>query len=292
MSWYSEYKNSLKMTEVEDYFDLFFFRPLAFLFVKLIYRTSITPNQITLAALFIGVIAGIMYAQGLPYGFICGAILFVIYNVLDCSDGQLARLKKNGTHAGRIIDGIADYIATGSVFIGIGIGFGNQQPNPGFWWLMIVLMIICSVLQAVLVDYYRNRFLDYVLQRKNTFEEELDSYRAELYQLKSQKKKWLDRIIIQIYLKYCAFQDKIIPKSKQTNKLIATPEEYYRRNKLAMRFWVLICSTSEIVMLVICSLFNRLDLFFAIILIGFNAIAVIMWLVQKNIDKTFKTSLA
>src|SRR6185436_17417851 len=147
--------------------------------------------------------------KGLPHGFMLGAIFFMLYNIFDCSDGQLARLKNNGTHAGRIIDGIADYIATGAVFIGIGIGFANHQDDPAYWWLLIVLIGLSSVVQAVLVDFYRNRFMDYVLQRKSTFDEELDSYRQEYNALKNQKNKWLDRIIIDIYLKYSGFQKKL-----------------------------------------------------------------------------------
>ncbi len=50
-----------------------------------------------------------------------------LYNIIDCSDGQLARLKKNGTHTGRIIDGSADYITAAFVFIGLGIGFPDQR---------------------------------------------------------------------------------------------------------------------------------------------------------------------
>ncbi len=288
MSWFSEYKKSLKMIEVEDYFDLVFFRPLAFLLVKLIYPTRITPNQLTYTALVFGIISGILYAKGLPNGFILGAIFFMLYNIFDCSDGQLARLKNSGTHAGRIIDGIADYIATAFVFIGIGIGFANHQENPSYWWMLIVLMGLSSVVQAVLVDYYRNRFLDYVLPRKNNYEAELESYRQEYSLLKNQNNKWLDRVIIKIYLQYCAFQDKFTTKDKKDNSFNTTPEEYYKKNKTAMRFWVFTCSSSEIAILIICSIFNRLDLFLWIILIGFNGLSAIMWFVQRNIDKSFK----
>jgi phosphatidylglycerophosphate synthase len=288
MNWVSEYRKSLKMIEVEDFFDLFFFRPLAFLLIKLIYRTEITPNQLTYTSLVMGFIAGMLYAKGTAYYFCLGALFFMLYNIFDCSDGQLARLKKNGTHAGRIIDGIADYLVTLAVFVGLGIGYGNKQANPGFWWFLILLLIVSSVIQAILVDYYRNRFLDNVLQRKSTFEEDLDIYKDELNALKNQKNKWLDRTIIQIYLKYCTIQDRIIPKGNTEKTLVASPEVYYNKNKIIMRLWVLICSSSEIAALVICSFFNRLDLFFWIILVGFNGFAAILWIMQRRIDRSFK----
>src|SRR5665647_2867156 len=107
MNLLHEYKISLKKIEVEEIFDLYFYRPLAFLLVKAIYITSITPNQLTVISMIFGVIGGFFYSFGNHSAFIIGAILVLLYNVVDCSDGQLARLKKNGTAVGRILDGIA-----------------------------------------------------------------------------------------------------------------------------------------------------------------------------------------
>ena len=107
------------------------------------------------------------------------------------------------------------------------------------------------------------------------------------------KIKWL-AIVINIYLKYSAFQEKLTIKKNNRKEtfFLATPEEYYKKNKLVMRLWTLISSTAEIVVLIICSMINRLDLFFYIVLIGFNVFASIVWLIQKNIDKSFKTTIA
>ena len=54
-----EYKRSLKMPEAEEVFDLIFYRPLAFVFVKLVYRSPVTPNQVTLLSMIAGLIAAI-----------------------------------------------------------------------------------------------------------------------------------------------------------------------------------------------------------------------------------------
>ena len=133
MSWITDYKKSLKMKEVEEIFDLLLYRPLAFILVKSIIRTNITPNQLTIMAIVMGIISGCFYSQGTQICFIVGGLFYLLFNVFDCSDGQLARLKKNGTHTGRIIDGIADYIAAIAVFIGVGIGFASKSENHVFW---------------------------------------------------------------------------------------------------------------------------------------------------------------
>ena len=278
------------MIEIEEFFDLFFYRPLAFILVKIIYPTNITPNQLTITAIFVGLIAGCVYATGWPLSGLYGAILFMLFNIIDCSDGQLARLKKNGTHAGRIIDGISDYITAAAIFIGLGIGHLDHTYNLTIWWLLLVLAALSNIIQSVLVDYHRSRFLDYVLQRKSTFEEDMDSFREEYNAIKNQKNKWLDKWILKTYFKYSAFQDKITAKKKGEKPFEATPQDYYKKNKTAIRFWVTIGPTSQITLLIICSAINRFDIYFWLIIGVFNAMVAVMWLVQNRIDKTFRTN--
>jgi phosphatidylglycerophosphate synthase len=109
MSLYNEYKASLKSFDVEEILDLVLYRPISFLLVKLIYRTNFTPNQISIVSMIFGLGSGIAFYFGEYQYIIAGGIFIFLSNVLDCADGQLARLKKNGTKVGRIIDGFIDY---------------------------------------------------------------------------------------------------------------------------------------------------------------------------------------
>lgn len=286
MSWYTEYKSSLKMAEVEEFFDLFFYRPLAFLLVKAIFHTNITPNQLTYAAIVVGVSAGFAYAGGSPEFTVFGAVLFMVYDIIDCSDGQLARLKKNGTHAGRIVDGLADYISTIAVFIGLGIGRPDHQFGPSLWWTLIAVTAASNLVQCMLVDYYRNRFLDYVLQRKSTFDEDLASFREEYNAIRDKKDHFVDRFVIASYLRYSAIQRRLIPDRSGKDVFKGSPQDYYRRNRVLIRCWVSIGPTTQVTSVIICSLINRFDVFFWLMIGLFNLIAGILWLIQQRIDNT------
>lgn len=288
MSWYSDYKKSLKIIEVEDILDLIFYRPVAFLLVKAVYNTRITPNQLTLGSILMGIAAGLCYSVGKPEYFTFGAFFYIAFNVLDCSDGQLARLKQKCTPHGRIIDGIADTIATIAVYLGIGIGFANRSVNPLFWWLMLALAGFSNTIHGVLVDYYRNRFIDYVKERKNNFEESLDKYKNEYESIKDLKGRWFDRTVIRFYLNYSGFQRTLTENKKVSKPLNASPEEYYKRNKLIMRFWMLLGPTTQITTLVICSLFHRFDVFIWIIIFCFNGLALVLWLIQQLIERELR----
>src|SRR5438034_931824 len=95
-----EYKRSLKMPEAEEVFDLLFYRPIAFVFVKAIYRLPITPNQVTGLSLVAGLVSAWYFSAGTTAALAVAAIWYAIANILDCSDGQLARLQESGSQAG------------------------------------------------------------------------------------------------------------------------------------------------------------------------------------------------
>jgi phosphatidylglycerophosphate synthase len=289
MNWSEEYKNSLKMIEVEEVVDLIIYRPLAFLLVISVYNTKIKPDHLTLAAMIMGLLGGCFYSFGSHLTCIVGAIFYLLFNILDCSDGQLARIKKNGSSVGRLLDGIADYIAAIAIYAGIVIGYSNNPEQPSSMVILTALAGISIIVQESLVDYFRTRFLDIVLKRENTFYEGVAEYRNEYEILKNQKGKWFSKAIVLIYLKYSQLQRYLTSKKKRTKLFEASPENYFIKNRLIIRFWVFMGPSAKITTLILCSLFCRFDIFFWIVIGGFNILAVLLWIIQFQIDKSFET---
>lgn len=286
--WFDEYKKALKMLEVEEVFDLIFYRPLAFLLVKIVYPTNITPNQLTLIAVFFGILGGISFGFGDPEYLFAGAVLFILYDVFDCSDGQLARLKRNGTKTGRIIDGVADYIATTAAYIGIGIGFANYTDEPLFYWGLLVVAGACNAVMAILLDYYRNRFLDVVLERESVLETELAEFTEEYERINKLKGKWFDKWLIGTYLKYSNFQVNMTKGKKKKNKINVDKDLYYRKNKLLIHLWTYVGPTSQLTFMIVCALINRFDIYIYGMITVFPAYALMVYLFQFSTDKKLK----
>ena len=289
MHWYREYKNSLKMAEVEEVIDLILYRPLAFLVVISVYSTKIRPDHLTLIAMVMGILGGFFYSIGSYMTCIAGAIFYLLFNIFDCSDGQLARIKKNGSAFGRLLDGVADYIAAIAIFVGIAIGYSNKPEQPSSMIFLIALAGISIIVQESLVDYFRTRFLDIVLERKDTYNEELEEYRNEYEIIKNEKGKWFYKTIVYIYLTYSKIQESLTSRRKRPKIINATPEYYFNRNRIIIRFWVFMGPSAKISTLVLCSLFCRFDVFFWIVIGGFNILALLLWLIQYKIDKSFET---
>jgi phosphatidylglycerophosphate synthase len=287
MSWLSEYKSTLKIITVEEYIDLVLYRPIAFLLVKSLYKTNVTPNHLTLVALTFGVIAGFLYSFGLQTTTIVAACLYFLFIVLDCSDGQLARLKKNGTPVGRILDGIADYTTAVAVYVGIALGYSQKNGEPSYMLLLLILSGISIIFQEMLVDYHRTHFIDIIKNRKNTFTEGNLEFRQEYLRLKQNKSNWAERNIIYVYLVYSNLQKRLLPKRIKPDNPSVPSDIYFRKNRILIHLWVLMGPSAVKSTLIICSICNRFDIYFCITIVGLNIYALIMLLVQRMVDNTY-----
>jgi hypothetical protein len=288
----AEYKKSLKLLEVEELFDLLLYRPLAFIFVKGMARTRVTPNQLTLASMIFGFFGGAMYAVGTANAYAAGAVLYLIYNVLDCSDGQLARLKHSGSLIGRILDGIADYIAALAAYVGIGWGFARNSSNPAAMLALTVLAGLGNAVQAGLLDYYRNRFLDVVLERPHVLDKGIDEFRDEYNRMKKAKEKLFDRTVIRIYLAYCAVQKQFIGERLPADSPKVDAKKFYARNRVLIHCWTYLGPTTQWTLLIICSFLNRLDIYLVGVGIIGSVLAAILFFIQKRTDLRLAASNA
>ena len=93
---------------VEEWIDLHFFRPLGMRLVRRLAPTGVTADQVTAAALLVGLAAGHLFLYRSVLLNALGLLLFVVSDILDSADGQLARFRGASTRLGRILDGVAD----------------------------------------------------------------------------------------------------------------------------------------------------------------------------------------
>ena len=173
------YKGSLKSMDTEETIDLLFYRPIGFFWALLAAKLGITPNVITIASIFLGVAGGLLFYFYEPnqmwLNFI-GMLLLVWANSFDSADGQLARMTKQYSRLGRILDGmsgdfwfIAIYFTLVFRVIASSTFFMEHQ------WLIWGLAITAGMShtkQAAAADYYRQFHLFFL---KGEDGSELDS---------------------------------------------------------------------------------------------------------------------
>src|SRR5205814_84549 len=77
---------------VEEWLDLHFFRPIGIRIARALYPTGISPDQVTLWSLLIGLVAGHLFVYRDRWIDVIGFLLFIVSDVFDSADGRLAQL--------------------------------------------------------------------------------------------------------------------------------------------------------------------------------------------------------
>ncbi|KMP11928.1 hypothetical protein UR09_02290 [Candidatus Nitromaritima sp. SCGC AAA799-A02] len=120
--------------------------PIAAVIVNFLKKTWVTPNQVTYASIFTGLVSAYFFSQGTGFSIFQAGILLEVVLVLDCADGQLARARGCSSDWGRLLDGIAGYIIYLAILFGIMIGFGK-------YYTALATIGIVTVLKAIAYDY-------------------------------------------------------------------------------------------------------------------------------------------
>jgi hypothetical protein len=249
--------------------------------VKLIYNTNITPNQVSIAAMLFGILSGIFYSFSTYEFFIIAALCFFTCNTLDCVDGQLARLKKNGTKIGRIVDGFIDYVSSISIFLGIGIALSIITGDIIYSWILTAAAAVSKAFQNMFFDHYRNMYLTNVYNKASDVNVEIKEFTDEKERLMTQKGKIIEKLLVNIYLNYSIFQRS----STRHIEIKVSPEEYKKKNILLLRMWSWIGSTTHMTLLIVFTVVYRIEWYLILSITLGNLILLILWLWQRSVIK-------
>lgn len=281
---FREYKKSIKHAVFDETLTLYILRPIAFIFVKMLYPTNVTPNQVSLMTIIVGIISGYFFSRGTVTCFVIGGSLYFLCMITDCIDGMIARLKNSGTAVGRIIDGFADYIVGISVYVGMGIGFEKGLVNLDFlpinhWWV-IVIAAISHIFHAMLKDYYSAEFMAHGLGKPTSTWEEKKKFTAELDKIKHLRGKLLEKILIAVYLGYSHLQVFHLDEKEEYDR-----KTYYHSNKLLIRLWFWIGPTASAFIIIISAILYRPIIFFIYTIGLANIWMIVLWIIQVKVNK-------
>ena len=79
-------------------------RRISIYFTKILLITGFTANQVTVLALAMSIISGILLSFGDPFHSVIGALLFQVRNILDCVDGEIARYRGSASISGEYLE--------------------------------------------------------------------------------------------------------------------------------------------------------------------------------------------
>ena len=125
--------NSLK-GEFEGFVDRFFNRKISRWFTRIFLAVGLSPNVITILAALIGLAAAAGFGVGTYSAGIVAALLFQLAAVIDCCDGEVARLTFTESPFGAWLDIAMDNVVHMAIFAGIAVGsYLSMAGDDGAW---------------------------------------------------------------------------------------------------------------------------------------------------------------
>ena len=212
-------ESTLKSLDTEEFIDIHFYRPIGYRWALFFNKLGVSPNAITVASIFIGIVAGIcFYYQSLTINII-GMLLLIWANSYDSADGQLARMTGKKTPLGHILDGTAGDCWFIAIYAAICL---RLTPEWGIWiWIFAAITGFFHSKQAAMADYYRNIHLLF-LKGKAGSELSHSPALKEKYKTMSWKKDFIYKLFETFYINYTVGQEALSPKFQKMMNIIRT----------------------------------------------------------------------
>jgi phosphatidylglycerophosphate synthase len=115
----------------DGWLDQFLHRRLSRPVTRLLLPTGITPNAVTMLGIGAGVAGGMLLGVPGPSALVVALALLVVSGVLDCSDGELARLRFATSRLGHVLDVSGDTLIHVAVLAGIAARLARTGSVPG-----------------------------------------------------------------------------------------------------------------------------------------------------------------
>lgn len=129
------YRASKKQRDI-NWFTEWVARPPAAVVVYALRGTRITPNQLTFLSALVAAGACAMFALLPGHGWlIAAAAVFELSFVLDCADGQLARLRRTASPLGHLLDFLMDELKAMLLFGCVTVRLWRDGGNA---WILVV----------------------------------------------------------------------------------------------------------------------------------------------------------
>ena len=291
-------ESTFKAREVEGILDLHFYRPIGFRLAGLFAQLKMTPATVSLLAGIFGIIAGHLYFYRNLGINIAGMVLHVCANALDNADGQLARLTRQESRKGRIIDSVADHLGFASVYIHLTLRCALAGASPAIW-LLALGAAISHALQGAAADYYRTAFL-YFADGRRTEIDSSSALRSDYRKLSWGQRAW-DKLLLALYLNFTLQQEMLAPSLKKLRKTASAVfhgripgwlEQRYRDAAGHMlKWWRLLMTNTRMLVLFLVLFLGQPVYYFWFELIPLNVLFVYLIVRQEKMAKSLERLL-
>lgn len=301
----SSYRDSLKSMDTEEHIDLFFYRPIGYAWACLARKLGVTPNAITIASIFLGIGAGVMFYFNSLWMNVIGMLLLIWANSFDSADGQLARMTKQYSRLGRILDGLSGDVWFACIYVAIclreNVTSTFFMEHPWVIWVVAVVTGICHAKQAAMADYYRQFHLYFLKGEEGSELETASELKTKLSTLSWSRDFW-KKLTLTVYTNYTVQQEATAPAMQALRRELRQrfpsgriPQSFrdaFRAASLPlMKFTNILSFNWRTIALFISLLLKMPWLYFAFELVVLNNLLVYMVIRHEAICRKFTAEL-
>jgi len=143
-------------------------RPISLRITKLLLKTRITPNQISILSTVIGLVGASFFFSGEYFYLILGGIIIHIHSIVDGCDGEVARLKLRQSKYGGWLDSVLDRYVDAAIILGLVYGYWSINGDITIW-IIGFFALIGSFLNSYTSDKYDSIFKDGEMEKSSKF---------------------------------------------------------------------------------------------------------------------------
>ena len=133
--------------------DRYIIRKISGFITGLLVKTLVTPNQVTIISLILGIASAAFFSHGAHTYTIIAGLFYFISTVFDQCDGEVARYKQMTSDFGKTFDIIVDSIVNATITIGITIAIYKTN-GSGLSIIAGLLAMTGIVISLLLTTYF------------------------------------------------------------------------------------------------------------------------------------------
>ncbi len=132
-------------------------RPISRWISKVLSRTSVSPNQISVSCFVLGLLGAGALAMTNAWAWVVGGLLIQLASIVDGCDGEIARIKLLHSRRGAWLDTMLDRYA--DLAVGIAVTFAASQQHSAAWiWPAGLVATVSFLIASYLTKEYELRF--------------------------------------------------------------------------------------------------------------------------------------
>lgn len=292
--------DTYKARDVEEVIDIYWYRPWGYALAVGAHKLKMTPNQISVIGMIVGIVSGLMFIPQNPWLNAIGIFLWMLGQALDGADGQLARMANMSSRLGRMLDGISDGVKFASLYLSVGY---RLYLETGEWWVwpIVVGSGLAHSYQSSVADFYRNSYLFFV-EKPGTAEIESSSGLERDRVAMPWKNNIVEKFLLGIYVGYTLRQEGFAKRSggliERADKYFGTniPDSiqklYRAKNRKLLKYYNALTTNTRMVVFFFSWAVGNFWIFFTFDLLVLNLLMLVMMtIVQKKADRVISDEL-